>query len=464
MEFDALILSRLQFAFTIAYHIMFPALTIGLACYLAVLEGLWLKTRDPVFRSLYLFWIKIFALSFGMGVVTGVVMSYQFGTNWSEFIHRTGGVIGPLLAYEVLTAFFLEASFLGVMLFGWKKVGEKLHFAATCLVAFGTTVSAFWILSANSWMQTPQGYQILADGRFVATSFAEVIFNPSFPSRLAHMLMAAFLTTALVVAAASAWRLLRQPAETESRYGLAMAVAMIVVVAPLQIFAGHISGEVSRHYQPMKLAAMEAYWHTGSDQPFHVIAIPDRQTQSNHMLIQIPGLGNFIQGAPRDEVILGLDQIPAEDQPPVWLVFWSFRVMAGLGVLFVLLGLAGAVLAWRGKLGNRLYLWSAVALGPTGFVAVIAGWIVAEVGRQPWIVYNVLRTADVVSPVAGGAVLASLVTYISLYALAFTAGVIFILRLVNEGPAAALDNTPPTDRAPGSAMAAAPSEIPGDPA
>ena len=462
MDLDALLLSRLQFAFTIAYHIIFPSFTIGLAAYLAVLEGLWLKTRDETFKTLYLFWIKIFAISFGMGVVTGVVMSYQLGTNWSEFIHLTGGVIGPLLAYEVLTAFFLEASFLGVMLFGWKKVGEKLHFVATCLVAFGTAVSAFWILSANSWMQTPQGFEIMADGRYVATSFMEVIFNPSFPSRLVHMVLAAYLTTALVVGAASAWRLLREPTQKESRYALTMAVGLLCIAAPLQVMAGHWSGEIARHHQPTKLAAMEGYWETRADQPFHVVAIPNRETQSNDFALTIPGVGNMIQNAPREEVIPGLDQLSPAEQPPVWLVFWSFRVMIGLGLLMLALGVGGAWLAWRGKLGDRRFLRFAVAMGPAGFIAVIAGWIVTEVGRQPWVVYGVLRTADAVSPVPAASVLTSLITYIALYSVVFTAGVIFVLRLMAEGPVKAAAEAIPDDRAPGSALAAAPEAIPGD--
>ena len=462
MDLDAVFLSRLQFAFTVAFHILFPAFTIGLAAFLAVLEGLWLRTRDEAFKTLYLFWVKIFALSFGMGVVSGVVLSYQFGTNWSEFIHRTGGVIGPLLAYEVLTAFFLEASFLGVMLFGWKKVGEKLHFLATCLVAFGTSVSAFWILAANSWMQTPQGFEIMADGRYVATSFMEVIFNPSFPSRLAHMLLAAFLTTALVVAATSAWRLLREPGQRESRYALVMAVGMVFVTAPLQILAGHASGEVARHHQPSKLAAMEGYWETRADQPFHIVAIPNRETQSNDFALTIPGVGNLIQNAPRDEVIPGLDQLAREDQPPVWLVFWSFRVMIGLGLLMLGLGVWGAWLAFRRKLGDRTFLRFAVAMGPAGFLAVLAGWIVTEVGRQPWVVYGVLRTADAASDVPAGAVLASLLTYVSVYALVFTAGALFILRLLAEGPVKAAAEPLPRGRAPGSALAAAPDDVPED--
>lgn len=457
MDSEALLLSRLQFAFTIAYHILFPALTIGLAAWLAVLEGLWLKTRDEAFRTLYRFWIKIFAISFGMGVVTGVVMSYQFGTNWSEFIRLTGGVIGPLLAYEVLTAFFLEASFLGVMLFGWRKVGDGLHFLATCLVALGTMISAFWILAANSWMQTPQGFEVLADGRFQATDFVEVIFNPSFPSRLVHMLLAAFLTTALVVGAASAWRLLREPGQRESRLALVMAVGMVLVTAPLQILAGHWSGEVTRTHQPAKLAAIEAYWETRADHPLVLFAIPDRETQSNHLELSVPGAGVIV--APPGEVVQGLDSLPRADQPPVWLVFWSFRLMAGLGFLMLGLGLWGGWLAWRRRLfDSRPFLRFAVAMGPAGFVAVIAGWVVAEVGRQPWVVYGVLRTADAVSPVPAGSVIASLLTYVAVYALVFTAGAVFILRLMAEGPVEAAAEPVPRRRAPGTALSAAPDD------
>ena len=463
MEFDALLLSRLQFAFTIAFHILFPAFTIGLAAFLAVLEGLWLGTKREAFKTLYLFWVKIFAISFGMGVVSGIVLSYQFGTNWSEFIRLTGGVIGPLLAYEVLTAFFLEASFLGVMLFGWRKVGPRLHFLATVLVAIGTTISAFWILSANSWMQTPQGFEILPDGRFVATSFVEVIFNPSFPSRLVHMLMAAFLTTALVVGGASAWQLLRDREQKESRIGLTMAVGLLAVVAPLQLLAGHWSGEVAKEHQPQKLAAIEAYWESKANHPLVLFAIPDRASQSNHYEVAVPGAGIIV--APPAEVVTGLDSVPPADQPPVFLVFWAFRVMAGLGFLMIGVGLWGAWLAWRRRLtDNRLFLRFAVAMGPAGFVAVIAGWIVTEVGRQPWVVYGVLRTADAVSPVTTGSVATSLLIYISVYAIVFVAGATYILRLLDKGPAPGeVEPSPEGQRAPGAPLAAAPDEMPGDP-
>jgi len=464
VEYDALLLSRLQFGFTIAFHILFPAFTIGLAAFLAVLEGLWLWTKRDAFKVLYLFWVKIFALSFGMGVVSGIVLSYQFGTNWSEFIRLTGGVIGPLLAYEVLTAFFLEASFLGVMLFGWRKVGPRLHFLATVLVAVGTTISAFWILSANSWMQTPQGFQIMADGRFEATDFWAVIFNPSFPSRLVHMLLAAFLTTGLVVGSASAFRVLKErvkgPVEgwTESRIALVMAIGLIAVVSPLQLLAGHWSGEVAHKHQPSKTAAIEGYWDTRADQPFVVFGIPDRDAGKNHLEVAIPGIGNAIQNVPRDEVILGLEAWPREDQPPPFIPFFGFRIMVGLGLLMILLGGVGAVLIWRRRLfDSPWFLRFCVAMGPSGFIAVLAGWMVTEVGRQPWVVYGVLRTRDAVSPVLASQVATSLTAYVIVYAIVFTAGAIFILRLMAEGPVAALaEPAPRQDRAPGSALARAP--------
>ncbi|MBU1324565.1 MAG: cytochrome ubiquinol oxidase subunit I [Alphaproteobacteria bacterium] len=471
MDVDALLLSRMQFAFTIAFHILFPAFTIGLASFLAVLEGLWLWTKRDVFKTLYLFWIKIFALSFGMGVVSGVVMSYQFGTNWSEFIRLTGGVIGPLLAYEVLTAFFLEASFLGVMLFGWSRVGNKLHFLSTVLVAIGTTISAFWILSANSWMQTPAGFEILPDGRFAATDYWQVIFNPSFPSRLAHMLLAAFLTTALVVGAVSAWHLLKarrkpdHPGVAESRVALVMAIGLLAVVAPLQLVVGHWSGEVAHEHQPSKLAAIEGYWETRPDQPLILFGIPDRRIQDNHFEVAIPGLGNMVQNVPRDEAITGLDAFPVADQPPPVIPFFGFRIMVGLGLLMIALGAWGAWLTLRRRVFETpAFLRFAVAMGPSGFIAVLAGWMVTEVGRQPWVVYGVLRTADAVSPVLASQVATSLTAYVVVYAVVFTAGALFILRLMHEGPVAAVTEPEPRqDRAPGTPLAKAPEDAPGDP-
>ncbi|MFZ4607540.1 MAG: cytochrome ubiquinol oxidase subunit I [Caulobacter sp.] len=460
MSFDAELLGRLQFAFTIAFHIIFPSFTIGLASFLAVLEGLWLLSGREAFRNLYLFWIKIFALSFGMGVVSGVVMSYEIGTNWSVFSRVASPVIGPLLAFEVLTAFFLEASFLGVMLFGWKRVGPRLHFLATVLVALGTLTSAFWIISANSWMQHPTGFTTLPDGSLLATDWMQVIFSPTFPSRLAHMSLAAYLTTALVVGAASAWTLLKDRSQPESRLALRMAIGMFAIVAPLQLLAGHESGKVVLEHQPLKTAAIEAYWKSAPNQPQSLIGLPDRSAAKTHFELAIPGIGNVVQGVPGDRVLQGLDAFPRDDWPVVGLVYWAFRIMVGLGLAMIGLGVWGVVLIARKRLeDSTCFLRAAVAMGPAGFVAVIAGWIVAEVGRQPWTIYGVLRTADSASPVGAGQVSASLLAFIVIYAIVFSAGAIYILRLIAKGPALETEAPPDAEgRAPGTPLAAVPPE------
>jgi len=460
MDFDALLLSRLQFAFTIAFHIIFPSFTIGLASFLAVLEGLWLATRNAAFQALYMFWLKVFAISFGMGVVTGVVLSYELGTNWSAFSAAASPVIGPLLAFEVLTAFFLEASFLGVMLFGWRKVGPGLHFAATVIVAIGTLISAFWIISANSWMQHPTGFAQGADGTLRATDWMAVIFSPTFPARFAHMVIGAYLTTALVVGAASAWRLLRHADEAESKLALRMAIGMFAIAAPLQLVAGDISGRLVLQHQPAKLAAIEAFWETRAGQAFHVVAWPDRAVAGNRWEVSIPRVGSLITAGSLDAEVKGLKAWTPADRPPVFLVFWAFRVMVGLGLAMIGLGFWGAWLTWRDSVERtRPFLWACVAMGPMGFVAVIAGWIVAEVGRQPYVIYGVMRTSDGVSPVAAGAVSASLLAFMVVYALIFGAGVLYILRLIAQGPVAGSRDGPSSQaRAPGSALAAAPDE------
>jgi cytochrome d ubiquinol oxidase subunit I len=454
VNLDALILARLQFAFTIGFHIIFPAFTIGLASFLAVLEGLWLFTKQARFRNLYLFWVKIFALSFGMGVVSGVVMSYEFGANWSEFSAAAGSVIGPLLAYEVLTAFFLEASFLGIMLFGWKRVGPGLHFFATCMVAVGTLVSAFWILSANSWMQTPQGFAVAADGTMAATDFAQVIFSPSLPSRLAHMVLAAYLTTAMVVAGASAFALLKKKATAESGTGLRMAVLMIAVTAPLQILAGHESGVVAHEYQPAKVAALEGWWTTGS-QPTILFGWPDEKAERNHLEIGIPGAGSWVNVGDAAAELKGLDAYAPGDRPSVFITFWAFRVMVGMGLVMLAAGWIGAVLWLMKRLDSAsLYHRALIVAAPSGFIAVLAGWVTAEVGRQPWVVYGVMRTADAISPVAAGAVAASLLAFLIVYAIVFTAGAIYIFRLMAKGPDS--DERPPeSNRSPGTPLPAA---------
>jgi cytochrome bd ubiquinol oxidase subunit I len=460
MHFDALLLSRLQFAFTIAFHIIFPSFTIGLASFLAVLEGLWLATRNEAFKVLYLFWVKVFAISFGMGVVTGVVMSYELGTNWSVYAAAAAPVIGPLLAFEVLAAFFMEASFLGVMLFGWKKVGPRLHVTATVLVAVGTLTSAFWIISANSWMQDPTGYVRLANGTLRATDWGQVIFSPTFPVRLVHMVLAAYLTTALVVGAASAWRLLKSSQEAESGLALKMAIGMFAIVAPLQLLAGDMSGKLVLRVQPAKLAAIEAFWDTRRAEPFHIVAWPDQAAETNRWEVAIPKLGSLIAAGSVDAEIKGLKDFAPADRPPVAVVFWAFRVMVGLGLGMIGLGAWGAFRVWRGGLADdRWFLRACVAMGPAGFVSVIAGWTVAEVGRQPYVIYGVLRTADAVSPVTKGEVSVSLLAFMVVYALIFGFGVLYILRLMADGPLADAETSiPAAPRPPGYALAAAPRE------
>ena len=459
MHLDAILLARLQFAFTIAWHIIFPSFTIGLASYLAVLEAVWLITKRQAFDGLYRFWIRIFAISFGMGVVSGVVMSYEFGTNWSVFAAKASPAIGPMLGFEVLTAFFLEASFLGVMLFGRQKVGPRLHFLATCIVAFGTLVSAFWILSANSWMQHPVAFVIDGRGRFIVTDWMAAIFSPTLPLRFAHMVLAAYLTTALAVGGASAFVLLRRPDQPESRIALRMAVGMVLLVAPLQLLIGDAAGKQVGEVQPSKLAAIEAFWDTKGHQAFNVVAWPDRDAQSNRFAIAIPELGSWITHGLADAVVQGLKPMGRQNQPPVAVVFWAFRVMVGLGLLMILQGLLGAWLWLRGRLdAARPYLRFVTIMGPAGFVAVVAGWTTAEVGRQPYVIYGWLRTADAVAPVGPGQVSASLLGFLVVYAVVLGVGALYILRLVAQGPSAPGRGADTGLRAPGSSLAAASSD------
>jgi cytochrome d ubiquinol oxidase subunit I len=432
---DMVLLARLQFAFTVAFHIIFPAFTIGLASYLAMLEGLWLKTGRDVYLRLYRFWIKIFAVSFGMGVVSGLVMSYQFGTNWSLFSELTGNVLGPLLGYEVLTAFFLEASFLGIMLFGWNKVGRKLHFASTCIVAVGTVVSAFWILAANSWMQTPAGYE-LRDGVFHATDWLAVIFNPSFPYRFSHMVLAAYVTTGTVVAAVASYHLLRGSHRESATVMMKMAVGFLAIFVPLQIIAGHEHGLNVYEHQPAKLAAIEAHWESYErDAPLYLVAMPNEETESNDYALAIPKIGSWIAAGASDNPIQGLKEWAPEDRPPVPIVFWSFRVMVGLGMVMLFIGLYGTWAMWRGRLTEQRWFQRLSMLSaPAGFIAIITGWIVAEVGRQPYTVYGLLRTVDSVSPVTASAVGTSLIVFVFVYTIVFGAGLFYILQLVRRGP------------------------------
>lgn len=433
---DAELLARLQFAFTISFHIIFPAFSIGLASYLAVLEGLWLATRNQTYLALFDFWKTIFAIAFAMGVVSGIVMSYQFGTNWSVFSDKAGPVIGPLMGYEVLSAFFLEAGFLGVMLFGRERVGPGLHFLATLMVAFGTLMSATWILSVNSWMQTPDGYAINAAGQFIPVDWWKVIFNPSFPYRLVHMVLAAYLTTALVVGAVGAWHLLKGDRDPRAKTMFSMAMAMVAVTAPLQIVAGDAHGLNTLEHQPAKVMAMEGHFDSHPDgAPLILFGLPDQEERRVDYQIAIPKLSSLILKHDLNAPLAGLDTIPDDREPPVATVFWSFRVMVGLGMLMLALGLFSLWHRVRGTLDRSTTLHRfALMMGPAGFVAVLAGWITTEVGRQPWTIYGLLLTSQSRSDVAAPAVAASLIAFIIVYFLVFGAGTFYILRLMKRLP------------------------------
>jgi cytochrome d ubiquinol oxidase subunit I len=434
----ALDLARLQFAFTMSFHIMFPAITIGLASYLAVLELCWLKTKRQVFVDLYHFWLKIFAVNFGMGVVSGIVMAYQFGTNWSYFSEYAGAITGPLLAYEVLTAFFLEAGFLGVMLFGWTRVGPGLHFLATCMVALGTLISATWILGSNSWMQTPQGYDIV-NGRMVPVDWFRIVFNPSFPYRLVHMSIAAFLSTALFVGSSAAWHLLKGRGNEAVRTMLSMAMWMVLIVAPIQAVVGDMHGLNTLKHQPAKIAALEGHWENEGDKPLPLLlfGIPSMKDEETKFAIGIPRVGSWILTHTWGGQIKGLKEFPRDQRPNSLIVFWSFRVMVGLGLLMIALGAWGVWLRFKKRLfDSRGFLRMAMWMGPAGLVAVLAGWITTEAGRQPWIVYGVLRTADGASKIEAGPVALSLALFVVSYFFVFGVGIAYVLRLVRKGPQA----------------------------
>lgn len=436
MELDALMLSRIQFAFTISFHIIFPAFTIGLASWLALLEFNWLRTRQPIYRSLYNFWVKVFAVSFGLGVVSGLVMSYQFGTNWSGYSDFGGDVLGPLIGYEVITAFFLEASFLGIMLFGWSRVGDRLHFLATCLVALGTLISAFWILSANSFMQTPAGYEII-DGRLAPANWVEIIFNPSFPYRFAHMVTAAYLTTAFAVAGLSAWMILRHRIGEGARRSLSMAMWAALFLAPLQLVLGDLHGLNTSVHQPAKLAAMEAHWENEGDEavPLVLFAIPDREAERNRYEIAVPMLGSLIIKHSTTEQFPGLKEFPEDERPPIMIPFFAFRIMVGIGLAMIGMAAWSLFLRFRGRLSdNRAFLTACVAMLPSGFIAVLCGWFTTEVGRQPWVIYGLLRTEDALSPVSAGTVGFSLIAFIIAYAAIFGAGTYYLFKLMAAGP------------------------------
>ena len=448
---DALLLARIQFAFTVSFHFIFPAFSIGLASYLAVLEGLWLKTGKPLYKDLFKYWLKIFAIAFAMGVVSGIVMSYQFGTNWSVFSDITGPILGPLMAYEVLTAFFLEAGFLGVMLFGMNRVGKKLHFFATVMVAIGTFISAFWILSVNSWMHTPVGFSIGETGQLLPeASWFEIVFSPSFPYRLVHTVIAAYLTTAFVVGGVGAWHLLKDKTNQHARKMFSMAMWMAAIVAPIQIFAGDMHGLNTMEHQPQKVMAMEGHYESHPDgAPLYLFGIPNDEEQRLDYAIGIPKLSSLILKHDLDAPLAGLDTIPDADQPPVLPVFFAFRIMVGIGFAMLGIGLWSLFARYR----KRLYDWpllhkAALVMGPSGFVAVIAGWITTEVGRQPFTVYGILRTAQSASPLDAPAVAVSLLAFVIIYFAVFGAGTWYILRLMSHSPHLGEKGVRQTERGP----------------
>ena len=435
MDLDPLLLSRLQFAWLIAWHILLPAFTVGLASYIAFLEALYFVTRQEIYFRISVMWTRIFAISFGMGVVSGVVMPFQFGTNWSRFSDVTANVLSPLFAYEALMAFFLEASFLGILLFGRKLVPRWAHFVSALMVAGGTLLSAFWILAANSWMQTPAGAE-MRDGLFYPVSWLAIIFNPSFPYRFGHTVVAFYVTTGFVVVGVAAHFLLRRRFMYEARAMLSATLWLLTILVPLQIFIGDEHGENSFRYQPAKVAAIEAHWETRSRAPWVVFAWPDAEAEVNHFAIEIPLAGSLILTHDVNGVVRGLKDFPRDERPPIVIPFFAFRIMLAIGGLFLLMIVVALWLRYRGRLYESVYfLRACVWVAPLGFVAVIAGWTMTEVGRQPWTVYGLLRTAESVTPsLTGFDVLLSLIGYMAAYLVIFPAGVFFMMRVVQHGP------------------------------
>lgn len=438
-----IILSRIQFGLTLAFHILFPTLTIGLAGYITIWEVKWLRTRNGAYYQLCRFWVKIFALAFGMGVVSGIVLSYEFGTNFSKFSELTGNILGPLMSYEVLTAFFLEAGFLGIMLFGWKRVSEKTHLFATVMVAIGTMISAFWIISANSWMHTPAGYR-LENAVFFAANWLEIIFNPSFPYRLAHMVTASYLTTSFVIAGISAWYLLngRQLDMAKPAFSLAMGIAL--VLAPLQLAIGDFHGLNTLKHQPLKIAALEGRWETERGAPLTLFGVPDMKAEANHYALEVPKLGSLILTHEWEGEIIGLKSVPKEDRPYVPLVFFTFRLMVAIGLWMITLAALGQFARMRGKLYTANWLHRACLYStPLGFIAVVAGWFTTEAGRQPWVVYGLLRTKDAASRLPPHEVMTTLLAFAVLYSVLLVVFISYLVRMIKKGmDEAPLTNTP----------------------
>ncbi|MBQ4874852.1 MAG: cytochrome ubiquinol oxidase subunit I [Rickettsiaceae bacterium H1] len=435
MIISAMMLARIQFAFVVSFHIIFPSFTIGLASWLAILEWRWLKTENNLYKDVYRMWVKIFAVCFGMGVVSGIVMSYQFGTNWSVFSTKVGNVIGPLLGYEVLTAFFLESSFLGIMLFGWERVSKKMHFVSTCVVAIGTLISAFWIISANSWMHTPQGFEIGVDGLLYPTDWLKIIFNPSFCYRFFHMVTASYLTTAFIVGGIGAYYLWKKIHTEHAKIMFAMAMIMAVFVAPLQLIIGDLHGKNTLKHQPIKVAAIEGNWDRGTNKPLHLFGIPNEETETTDYVLNIPGGASWVLTGKTSGEIPGLKDVTADNRPPVFVVFWLFRVMVAIGFAMIFTGIVAAVLYFRRSLfNNRIFQLWCMTMIPAGFIAVLAGWFVTEVGRQPYTVYGVIRTSESISPVIAEQIGITLMIFVIVYAFVFGSGVYYIIKLIRWGP------------------------------
>lgn len=434
MELDPVLLSRMQFAFVVSFHAIFPVFTIGLAAYIAVLEGIFYRTANPEWQRLSMFWTKVFAVVFGMGVVSGIVMSFQFGTNWSNFAQATANFIGPALSYEVITAFFLEAAFLGVLLFGRDKVPPGTHLFAAIMVAVGTFISSFWILATNSWMHTPAGV-VLDGGIYQVTSWSEAIFNASFPYRFGHFALASFLTGGFVVAGVSAYYLIHNRSVSANKMALSMCMWLLLIAAPAQLVVGDLHGINTLKHQPTKVAAMEGNWERESGAPLLLFAIPDQEAQTNHAEIGIPGLASYILTHDFQGEVPGISEVPRDEQPPVGIVFWSFRVMVGLGVLMIGFAFAGLWLRWRGTLySNRWFLQGLRLMAPAPFVAVLAGWIVTEVGRAPWLIYGEMTHSQGVTPsLTGGMALFTLIGYILVYGVIFVSGLYYLTRVVRAG-------------------------------
>jgi cytochrome d ubiquinol oxidase subunit I len=414
MDFDPVLLSRIQFALNISFHILFPTISIGLAYFLLFFRIRFTQTGDQNWEYIYSFWVKIFALTFAIGVVTGIVMSFQFGTNWPGFMEKAGNIAGPLLGYEVLTAFFLEASFLGIMLFGKSRVSNRVHLLSTTMVALGTTLSAFWILSLNSWMQTPSGFSI-QDGVMFADDWSDVIFNPSFFYRFPHMMVACLITASFLVAGVSAWRVIKQVDGPATNKVLRVAVIAAAILVPTQIMLGDLHGLNTLKHQPAKVAAMEAVWDTETGAALTLFGIIDEQARETKYALKIPKLGSLILTHDLDGEVRGLNEFIGE-HPPVAPVFWSFRVMVGMGFLMLLVSWLACWQYWRRKQLSSFLLRILFLMSFSGWVAVLAGWFVTEIGRQPWIVYGVLKTVDVVADHPPGIVLTSLVAYALMYA------------------------------------------------